>query len=454
MTDSNTAPRSCDRCHGVKHRCVRSPGSTSCQRCARLRFVCQVKRPIGKSGRRPQWEHADLSFQMLASDHTLATPSPPQASPSLFGDAPDELPWLVDRILTEDAFMQQFVLGLNFCRIHRQTLISHLDHSRDLLRDAYLACAWVWPSSGDISIAPNEIQLSKSYRQASEALKALRSIHIRDIHDVGPCLVLGGALLAYANRLGGHQSHNICIFVLSLIRDIYAASFESWPDSTLLSCFVLTDIAECLVKTCMPTLCMRLPTTASNAIDRYIGICTSLMPHLYELCAVNHQMLQGENAETTERLISIESVIWKWRPSISDTFVDTFTTGEICYLIGQAQVMKMAALLIIHRIRNPFGSADPAAISLSSAILSQLDYMQIVNKVAVPNMDFPLFVACLELADDCERSRNLRRFSSSAANSEQYQQRIEKLMALVWNARRRSSNMYWYHMGGIVLSDS
>lgn len=450
MRPNANGPRSCDRCYSLKERCQWPTNSDRCERCARLRSLCQTKRPVKKAGRRPKAliSGAATSAKPASKESWSERAVPPVlASPAIFGDtSPDDIQ-VANTILSQDSFIEQFIHGPSFCHTHRQMLISHFAESRALLQPGLLACVLLWPNSSDPSAWPDGRQLSRFYGLASSSLQALQSLSVSNAHDVSSCLVLGGLVLTFSLRLGSDQVQSVCSYVLSRIKPIYESKKCVSADLTFLPCLVLTETMGCLFRGTIPTLRMRLSESDEPIlIDRWLGVCTAFMPHLYDLCQVIATMNQRGTSEMAQTIRDLEQKIRNWRPNIPDGFADNFTTTEVICILGQAQVFQSAALLIINRLYSPFGIQDAVAMAHSSSILVQFDYMRRITRQALRNLDFALAVACVEVPDAEERRKYVRNYSSLAVSSEPYAKRFDQLLESIWRVRTCHPSMCWYEL--------
>jgi hypothetical protein len=94
--------------------------------------------------------------------------------------------------------------------------------------------------------------------------------------------------------------------------------------------------------------------------------------------------------ETKEKLIA-------WVPSFPPDLNSSYSQEEIAGMGAQAFMYRTAALLIIHRLINPIGSADDIARSYGSSIISALsDYFSIFPTTKLQHVTVPTFLAMLE----------------------------------------------------------
>ncbi|GJN68077.1 amidase [Purpureocillium lilacinum] len=468
MLHESQLPRSCDRCHALKERCQRLPGAPKCDRCDRLQLPCQSNRPVKRPGRRPRpYHHLRTASKPAASLNSTeeSLPTPPAedkdkekwhslcSSLTRLADSPpiDDDVHIMQRILS-DEFLQQFVLP-SFCEAHRETLVSQFFASRSIVKDAYVACAISMPGPGeDVSVPLDDMRLASSYRRASAALSVLRTIKIKGEHDVPLCLALGGALLTFALRVGGSDAHAICSNVLGMAKDLYEQKGGAIPvDLGFLTCLVLTETSECLLRGGVPTLRLRPPAAS---VDRYIGLTQTLMPYFYDLCVLSTGMAQDPGDDTAERLDALEREIRNWLPDTPDGFINNYSATEVSRMTCQATVMQTAALLVIHRLRHPFGTEQDAARAMSSSILKQLDLTRLITGQTPRSIDLALAVACLEVEDEAERWHHLRSASSIGIYSGLFRKRMADWITMVWQARQTHCPLYWYDLGAVHRTPS
>ena len=456
MLHESQLPQACDRCYALKERCNRLAGAATCERCGRLDLPCRANRPFKRPGRRPRQDQHDSvkgrsrqsSVPGYANDgRQLSLPTLKEGQVAVPSSETTRLGW----ILADDDSAMQFVLGPSFCKAHRETLISQLLTSHALLQDAYLACALSLPAAGEDASTPlDDERLNTSYRRASAGLSALSTLQVQATYEMSSCLVLGGLLLTFALRMGGEEALVICGKTLSLVKPVYESrsAGSSSDDLPFLVCLIMTEIAECLLRTRAPTLRFRPQTPP--CVDPFLGICTTLLPLLHDLAHLSYEMSKMDDGVPDERLDCLEEAVNRWRPEVPEEMAKNCTSTEVCHMLCQAQVMQTAALIIIHRLRYPYGTEQAAASAMASSILCQLDMTRLVTGRTPRSIDLPLVVACLELRDDDERSRYIKSTSSIAAFSLLFQDRAQAMLSAVWAARERDATLYWYNLGPIL----
>lgn len=162
--------------------------------------------------------------------------------------------------------------------------------------------------------------------------------------------------------------------------------------------------------------------------DRFMGYITTLMPMLIDVCAiaesirVNPQMVTRATSHPTydsgsddleenfevenermRKFTDLRTKIHEWHPTSSQTA--SFKASKSLML--HAYAYKAAALLYLHRLKDPAGSseeADRIALSMAHEILMHLSSISEQMKTAL----WPLFLAGCELKIDEDRDSALK----------------------------------------------
>ncbi len=359
---------------------------------------------------------------------------------------------IMERVISDD-FIKQFVHP-SFCNQHRESLLSLLVRSRAVVQDAFVACAISLPCPGEDICKPlDSVRLTRSHQRASKALAALRSQCAGNESDVAPCLALGVCLLTFAMRFGGNDAFAICSNVLGMVKATCGLRPEPPADLSFLNCMVLHETSECLMRGRVPTLRLNLPEPPGG-VDRYLGVCQSMLPLLYDLCQLSSDMRHRtcESSSLRERLEALEQAVRDWQPELPSALAGDFAPTELSHLTCQAGTMQLAALLVLHRLRHPFGTEQAAALALAAGILTQLDLTTRITGRTPRCVDLPLMVACVETEDGAARARHLQTSSSIGIYSHLFLRRVERWTDAVWEVRRQRSDMLWYDLGDVTVT--
>jgi hypothetical protein len=104
------------------------------------------------------------------------------------------------------------------------------------------------------------------------------------------------------------------------------------------------------------------------------------------------------------RLADIEKTIIEWKPPSPPHLFIEHEPHERLAIITQANVYRLAALLIIHRLRYPLGVEDESAREFANGILSYMSFFArsaMKETTALPVI-FPLTIATIEIEESCE----------------------------------------------------
>ncbi|KAJ6788750.1 hypothetical protein PWT90_08536 [Aphanocladium album] len=461
-------PRSCDRCYSIKERCIRAPNSASCDRCARLNHECVRNRAPKRPGRRPKNSSSEATPKQNGSSRAR----PLNISPKL--DASSMLEQVVTelqlsaieanclrRSLLRDDFVEQFVIGPSFGRIHGDYMVKQLHGSPSILGHAFVASSMSWGEETDItspesgSPGTDSGYFQKMYHHATEALSILRSFQPSNAHEMCVGLVLGVTILTFTLKLRVADARAVCRQALGIAEPIYAAedllSKLSPGDISLMSCLVLTDVAENLMFCDRPTLRFT-HAPGRDYIDRYMGISCTLLPLLYDAAELSYNLKVearklGDHAAAMVQFDDVhrtlEEQVRQWMPGGPAGFKEgQVTSTELAHMLCQAEALRNSIRLILHRLRYGFSSQDETAEAIASHILTSTK-MTALSTGSVPRcIDFPLIVACLELDKESERAEYLTSLSPISSYSNPFHRRTRALCDAAWAARREGRSFF------------
>ncbi|KAK8061222.1 hypothetical protein PG997_015443 [Apiospora hydei] len=377
-------PRACDRCHAIKERCDwRRNDGAQCDRCLRLGHCCRTVRQERRPGRRPGVRNHKRAVDRTRQGRCAAEVSVVSGFISTFAEAVSMTDrQLVERFFNQNHLLDTFSVGSSFSPGVRQQVIPRLFLSRETLLDGVLVCALSWADDADASAVGG--RLSTCFRHASSALATLASLEVTDLPTMTDCLILGAMLSTFAMRLRLNDVLAICRRTLGLVEPMYATRGSS------------NDQANPMHS--MPGLWgadAALSTPAEAYADRHVGLCATLLPLLYDVCELSH---------------------------------------EIGDPLGTASPAA------------PFGTSDGgAARLLATAILMQLKMTFVATQQHVRCTDLPLLVACLELTG-MERAKWLLDIAAFAGFSSEYGDHIRETLVSYWAVLDRSTAISWSDM--------
>ncbi|KAJ4328770.1 hypothetical protein N0V84_000775 [Fusarium piperis] len=455
--------RACDRCHSLKERCHwRQDQGPVCARCHRLGFECLVDRPARKPGR-PRRYATPLMRASMPGDSPSQGKSPgslystlgpmvPRCLP-LFNDLTCSEQRLIQDTLFGDAAMDVFLIGPSFKERHRGLLISHFVVSRHTLKDAFLALALAFDHPSAIALAQQKTEVQ--YKYASTAIRNLREYNVSSSHGVSECLALGALIISFTHyRSSPPDAAPICGQTLALIKDMYESDEHLDPDYLVfIPCLILPEIIDCLMQGSVPTLRFRCRPGAEDHVDRYTGLFCPMLPYLYDICELNNAASHADQEDLhdiLEAIDRIELTVTAWQPHIPEAFATRFTTAEVLHMLCQAQVVRLGAMLLIHRLRYPFGTNIAPALALATAILTQLDLTQAATNHSILSITLPLLAACFEIKEEADRRVWLSRIPGLVGYSVDFSQYLQGRISSFWELLDDVQVVSWYNIRNML----
>ncbi|KAI0812967.1 hypothetical protein GGR55DRAFT_687854 [Xylaria sp. FL0064] len=446
-------PRACDRCHAIKERCEWVANQSQCERCLRLRHVCETVRPKGRAGRKPGVQGKQLVLGAHSSRKNRRSRVHDQRPLFVWADfqkihgsghlatIPNDQR-LVRHFLFDDRLFNMFSVGSSFSEQARGQIIPHLLSSKPTFLDGLLACAMSWAGAIGHDQA-NPRRLTACYRYASSAIAMLTSLEVSDFRTMVDCLMLGALVSTFAVKLRLPDILAICSRTLGLIEPIYVVSNPARAEFRGFLCCVITwELRACLFSCTLPTLRYRPPLEAYA--DRHVGLSATLLPLLYDICKLSHMIARDETRHTDifEELDVVEKSVRHWQPPVPEDLTIRFDTIEVAHMLCHAQVMQKAALLVIHRLRCPFGVNDGPAQVLSMSILSQIEMTFTVTKQPVRCSDIALLAACIELRGSGRR-KWLSNVTAFSGFSPEFGQHVRNVLSSYWVLIDRFNTISW-----------
>jgi Fungal Zn(2)-Cys(6) binuclear cluster domain len=438
MAELASTKRACDRCHTVKERCRWDVGRPACQRCARLKHDCRLRRPLQKVGRKSRGRrlltcsnNSDLSCYQNSTPSSsagccpstisnsrksieeLSSPSPrvqTQYSPppdlAIFGRLPPLEQDVLRLCLGAQEAVGRFTIGPSFYSQHQRATLTQLYSAFSQLKDAFLSCAPVLASQHNVDLP--ETMEKFCYNKAATALTSLSTFKVRDRQDVSITLALGVATLTFALSMSDGGTSTLARHTLGLIKPYYEADIVLDPDEkSCMICLVLVETIGCLYRADLPTLRFECKED-DDSIDRYLGVSAPLLAQLYDLCDINHSLSRGDVHDMpsiTARLDKVESAMHDWVPNPSPDFPKNYDHGEVVNILAQAKGLRLAILLIVHRLRCAYGCRDQEAAVLANVIFDELEVAAEITQHLVKCTDLCLMAASLEQTDERGRKR-------------------------------------------------
>lgn len=451
----------CDRCHSVKARCL--PGTVQCcYRCYRLGHSCTYSRPRGKRGRKPRvLSPCSLAFD--AAKKADCQSKSASESPAILSETEEvhetdtptmqELPLV--RTLYREGVISQIseytslqicnffsfgpLLSQEMCHMIR----SRLQEAPALLLSPYAAVARVFLRSIANKTRCNDADLSK----CASALQDLRRAEITKSDYACSILSLGTSLLTFHRLISGVSASTICRHTLTLIRPFYYAGKLQGLDTRELVCLIFLDTTQSLFRARVPVI--QLQEHDPSVVNQHAGLCGSLLPLLYRVCVLASEVRTGDEKAIPHSAIfdTLSKELKNWSPFIPESVLERFSPDEIFLLISQASLHQTTALLILHRLRYPFGVQDTEAETLSSSIVQCMTHCLDVAGKYPPNITLVLLVAGSEVHEEAKRQeiRSLV-LKIHGANFYPFIDNLLLSLSRVWKARDQGTARYLFSL--------
>ncbi|KKK21468.1 hypothetical protein AOCH_003001 [Aspergillus ochraceoroseus] len=315
--------------------------------------------------------------------------------------------WQVHQLIdTAEGFFQvhrTFMLGRSFVDGFQSVVRRLFARSPQVLTDAYSVAFRLMSARHATFPSLDGDDLAIGAR----CLRSLmaESSSIKHPEDAAVIILLGQALLVYNTLIPSPTTQVITRGTLLSVKHWYSALVKRpYLDAVTLTP-VLVDTVECLVRRDMPVV--RLPTPDRCIIDRFLGVCSSLLPLLYDLCERSYQAKTNgfqehsspSNPDRHDTYSDIERKIRDWAPELPPCFFTTFSALEVSVMLAQARSYRLATLLVIHRLRFPLGVNDRVGQYYAGDILRELSILKTwpSDEATGLGLDFPLLVATLEM---------------------------------------------------------
>jgi hypothetical protein len=359
---------------------------------------------------------------------------------------------LLSRMIDQQSPLDKFLVGPSFYECHRQSFVQHLSRETPLLKDAFVASAALMLSDYDVGQAAMTTRVG--HRRAASAVCLLRSLANPQEQELSAILMLGVAMVTLAKHIFGGESFLICRYTLGLIKPLYKSSGRSNSEiSAFLTCLSSTEIFECLLRCEVPTMKMSIKEE-DFVVDRYLGLSSPLLAHLYDICAVNYALRYSNEKVSLSVMQTLDHIyqsISQWQPLPPGNFLTRFTRAEVVGMLAQARVLRLTALLIVHRLRHPFNTETLESTALSREITAEIDVILQVTKRSIPYADFAFLVASFEITNTAARQIALQRCEIVVNFSNQHRAKLRASLVRFWAARDADDQLYWFNLSDFLL---
>lgn len=367
---------------------------------------------------------------------------------------------LLDTMLHKGIHVDKYIIGPSFRDQHLQSFADHLSAEMPQLKDAFIACAsHLAQNQGLQQIAESQ---KIGYKRAAAAIASLRTSSIRCEEDLPTILILGVAIVTFA--LHHSDCLVVCRFILSLLKPLFeqddTMTQRLTPDGTaFLLCLVGTEIDECVIDCQVPSIRIR-PGDFDHLVDRFIGISASIFTYFYDICELGYQLRLMRNMGSSDlgasldgAIDSVQLALQQWEPTVSVAYLsEHFTPTEVTIMITQTKILRLAATIILHRLRHAFGIEDEEPLGMARTILGELDRVVQFTERSVPFADLAHLVACFELKDPPARREALRKLQRFINFSPYCQTQQEAFLVAFWAMRdeRENHDIYWNDVASCI----
>ncbi|KAE8412374.1 hypothetical protein BDV36DRAFT_287934 [Aspergillus pseudocaelatus] len=284
------------------------------------------------------------------------------------------------------------------------------------------------------------------WASCAAALQALRNAQITSSEHAGYVLSLGLSLVTFHRLISGISASTICRFTLSLIRPLYYSEQLQESDTRELLCLVFLDITESLFRARIPVIQYRVRDP--YLVNHHAGLCGSLLPLLYRVCLLGASIRRGSQLTVSPDCFdNLREEIIAWAPSVSVATIERFSEEEMLLLRTQANLHRNAILLILHRLRFPFGERDDEAELLSRTIIREMQHCLAMTKQHPPNISLVLLVAGAEVRDSVGRENIISLLQSINGSSfYPFVANLRLFLSRVWTCRDEGTTRYLFHL--------
>ena len=482
--------RACDYCHEQKQKCIVGKFEKQCEGCEEGGRKCSSTRLRLRPGRQPKiqqfesnvvvdvWDTAQMYGKSILTFPSSGDSGPEDSTAthtSCYDDQPisnststDEIrsssnlktlisiihcstsrfkyqkeqlfdpdsPEVISRFFTH---YEIFILGPSFTIEFRESIKKLYTSSPALLHDIIIELETALPT------ITSEHRKYVDFATGSSAVKDLRTMHPTCVEHGFTIVGLGQVLAAFDLMTG-------CIGAESIVRSSLI-SVNAWipellTDSLCASVVIgaiFWDTLYCLFRTEIPVV--RYEPMKASA-HRIAGLCTTLLPILYDICVANVMLHTEEHHrmdDNTTPLKVIEERLQQWMPTYPTDLTRTFSMGEIVKMETQAFMYRDAAKLLMYRNRHPYGDEDNLALRLARSIVKSLETATwaIGGRTKLNLVSFPVLLAAMEIED---LSRNVWQDIGLSAATPGWVDKACGFVEYVWKQRHSGEKRYLREM--------
>lgn len=342
-------------------------------------------------------------------------------------------------------FHRHFMIGRSFAEGFQRAVWAAMGRTDGIVFEAYQAALGIWDTQKERIRPLGEVDISAG----RDCLKRLQDMVSVQPEDAAAILMVGQILLVYHVATICTSAQPILRSALLAVKPFYDDLLTQPELDPITITPILIDTVESLVRRELPVI--KCSQTDRTIVDRSAGVCWSLLPLLQKLCecsarekATEPLFSRGPCDGGPDIFTEVESQIRVWEPQVPDLFSD-FTHLEVSCMLLQARLYRMAALLIIHRLRYPLGENDEEAIIQAKIILAELSAFVswAPDELRGLPIGLPLLVAMLETRDGGE---HILSQMATFSRHPRHEMEFRRFVDLVWAARDGGFRGLWFDL--------
>lgn len=367
-------------------------------------------------------------------------------------DKPPTSPSFVARDVLNDRevfylFHWPYMIGPSFTDRFQAAIRAVSSHADGMLLEAYDAALNLWDIKHQRIKSLGEVDVSAG----TDCLRVLQNTTTVRREDAAAIVMAGQILLVYHIVTMCTSAYSILRSALLAVRPFYDDLLSQPHLDPITITPIFLDTVESLIHREPPII--RIPTCHRFIVDRYAGLCWTLLPLLQQLCDCSARAKASgpwspspASDDEPDMFADLEHQIRLWEPRPPPSVFSGYTTREVNAMLLQARVYRTAALLIIHRLRHPLGTRDDEALVHANVIIAELlgfvgwapDGMR-----GLP-IALPLLVALLETRTS--GGEDVIPEMGSFAMHPRHASEFRRFISLVWAAREGGFRGLWFDL--------
>lgn len=120
-------------------------------------------------------------------------------------------------------------------------------------------------------------------------------------------------------------------------------------------------------------------------------------------------------------------------------------------MLAPAGILQLTALLIIHRLKNPFRPHDQEAVLWSREITSEFERVLHLFHRSIPCTVIANLVGCFEITDEETTEKVIERSAHIVTFSKQTQTGFKATLISVWKAIDSGNHLSWFELSKYLL---